>query len=362
MEAAASRFGLLRAEAARAAAEQAERRAAEHPQDRELAARARVAQEAASAAEERNARRSEAGLKGEIKVAPAEPEAIYQPRKDGVRCAAYKPSVLVERSASGGEVGAVKIQLIVGQGVHPSSEPALFHTLLAQHLKSFGCDPTTVLADAGYASLKIFADCCERNLDLLCPSGRARGAADWAKRGSQGRFGKPAFAYDPQHDVYRCPAGGELLPEQRLNTDRAGRSYRRYWGVACSDCALRTQCTNSQSARMLKRYTNEEFKEGMLEVMLQPRARARYRARGAIVERVFAEIRERQGLKRFHRRGLFAVRAEFALHCIAFNLKQTTAGLRLTLIFGFYARLNGPPALQYRQFVVLIAQPDRPSY
>ena len=100
----------------------------------------------------------------------------------------------------------------------------------------------------------------------------------------------------------------------------------------------------------------------MIEVMTQPRARARYRARGAIVERIFAEIRERQGLKRFHRRGLFAVRAEFALHCIAFNLKQAAAGLRLTLIFGFYVRLNGPRGLQYRQLVMLILQATAPSY
>ncbi len=354
IEAASSRFGLLRAEAAQAAAEQAARTAAENPDNAQLAEQVEVAQQATDAAEERNARRRAAGLKGEIKVAPGEPEAVYQPRKDGVRCAAYKPSVLVTQSEFAGESGPARIELIAGQGVHPSSEPALFNGLLAQHLTGFGCDPTTVLADAGYASLTIFTDCCERNLDLLCPSGRAGHDGDWAKRGNRGRFGKQAFAYDPALDLYRCPAGRQLLPEQRRNTDRGGRSYTRYKGVACQDCALRAQCTKSPSARTLKRYTNEEFKEGMIEVMAQPGARSRYRARGAIVERVFAELRERQGLKRFHRRGLFAVRAEFALHCIAFNLKQAAACLRLTLIFGFYARCNGPRGFRYRHLVVLM--------
>jgi transposase len=361
IEAAASRFGLLRAEAARAAAEQAQRRAAADPQDATLAQKAQVTQAAARVAEARNARRSEAGLKGEIKVAPAEPEAVYQPRKDGVRCAAYKPSVLVEQSQTEGEEGTVKIQLIVGQGVHPSSEPALFNPLLAQHLRGFGCDPATVLADAGYASLKIFADCYERNLDLLCPSGRTRSDEAWAKRGNHGKFGKPAFAYDPVRDLYRCPAGREVVREQRYNTDRGGRSYARYKGVACATAPC-APSTKAKGARTLKRYTDEEFKEGMLAVMTQPRARARYRARGAIVERIFAEIRERQGLKRFHRRGLFAVRAEFALHCIAFNLKQAAAGLRLTLIFGIYARLNGSPGLQYCQLVAIIVRPTASPY
>lgn len=361
IEAASSRFGLLRAEAARAAAEQAQRTAADNPQDAELAQKAGLAQQAANAAQERNARRSEAGLQRGIKVAPLEPEAVFQPRKDEVRCAAYKPSVLVEQSVRESESGPVKIQLIAGQGVHPSSERALFDRLLDQHHAAYGCDPSTVLVDAGYVSLKIFAGAYERNLDLLCPSGRARGKDDWTKQGNSGKFSKHAFSYDPVHDLYRCPAGRELLPEQRHNTDRAGRPYARYQGVACQDCPLRARCTNSKRARTLKRYTNEEFKEGMIEVMAQPRARARYRLRSAIVERVFAEIRERQGLKRFHRRGLPAVGAEFALHCIAFNLKQAAACLRLILV-GFCGHVNGACGPRYRRFAVLIVLSTHQSH
>lgn len=286
-------------------------------------------------------------------MAPAEPEAVYQPRKDGVRCAAYKPSVLVEQGECEGELGPAKIQLIAGQGVHPSSEPALFNPLLDQHQRAFGCDPLTVLTDAGLASLQIFADSCERGLDLLCPTGRARGDEDWAKQGNKGKFSKQAFVYDPLHDRYRCPAGRELFPARRQHADRDGRPYRFYRTETCQDCALRAQCTDSKSARSLKRYTNEEFKEGMIEVMAQPKARAKYRLRGAIVERIFAELRERQGLKRFHRRGLLAVRAEFALHCIAFNLKQAAACLRLTLL-GFSVRVNGPCGPQNRHCLVVI--------
>ena len=60
----------------------------------------------------------------------------------------------------------------------------------------------------------------------------------------------------------------------------------------------------------------------MAELLAHSRARARYRRRKAIVEPCFAELRERQGLKRFHRRGLNSVRAESALHYMAFNLKR----------------------------------------
>ena len=55
-----------------------------------------------------------------------------------------------------------------------------------------------------------------------------------------------------------------------------------------------------------------------------------------VVEPVFAELRERQGLTRFRRRGLAGVRLEFALHCTAYNLKRT---LRQTAPFSAFFTL-----------------------
>jgi Transposase DDE domain len=59
----------------------------------------------------------------------------------------------------------------------------------------------------------------------------------------------------------------------------------------------------------------------MQEVMAQPGAKRQYRKRKEIVERIFAELGWRQGLKRFRRRGRLGSALEFSLHCIAHNLK-----------------------------------------
>ena len=75
----------------------------------------------------------------------------------------------------------------------------------------------------------------------------------------------------------------------------------------------------------------------MAQVMAQPGARRAYGRRRAMVEPVFAELRQRQGLTRFLRRGLAGVRLEFALHCLAYNLKRALslerASLRLFTAF-----------------------------
>ena len=157
----------------------------------------------------------------------------------------------------------------------------------------------------------------------MCCAHRAR---RWAtttgeKRGRKGLFAKSAFAYDEARDAYGCP-GGQWLTSTDRGRDGQGREYRRYRTAACAQCPLRGRCTGSAQGRSVKRYAGEEYREATALVLQQPRARAVYGRRMVIAERVHAELRERLGLRRFHRRGLGAVRAEFALYCIAFNLRR----------------------------------------
>jgi len=56
--------------------------------------------------------------------------------------------------------------------------------------------------------------------------------------------------------------------------------------------------------------------------MRTEQAKARMRLRAAVVEPVFAILREHLGLRRFLRRGLENARAEWHLLCAAYNLKK----------------------------------------
>ena len=147
------------------------------------------------------------------------------------------------------------------------------------------------------------------------------GAADVATAAPTDRRSKAAFRYDAAADAYVCPAGDLLRPRGRAR-DRHGATYQRYATPACATCAQRAACTTAAGGRTLRRYDGDELKEAMAAVLAQPAARRRYRQRQAIVEPIFAALRDRQGLVRFHRRGLPKVRAEFALHCLAYNLRQ----------------------------------------
>jgi hypothetical protein len=311
VESAASRWKLLQAEAAALAAAEASRASGAEPDNTALQQTAQTAEEVARVAEQRCATRAQQGKPTDtVVVACSDPDAVVQPRKDKVKRPAYKASTLMHEAG-----------VIIGQYVDPSSEPAAVKPLLEQHHEVFAQLPPTLLIDAGYHHGPLLGDLAEQAIDVLCPSGKAMGDDDWEKQGSKGLFAKNQFRYDDQRDAYVCPANA-LLSYADQGKDARGHRYRRYRTAACAHCPVRAQCTTGKHGRSIKRYAGDEYKEAMALVLMQPRAREVYRQRMPIAETVHAELRERFGLRRFHRRGLSAVRAEFGLYCIAFNLKK----------------------------------------
>jgi transposase len=347
IEAVASRYRTLQREAAQLAAQKALEQAAACPQDEELAAKAEQAVEVATVVEDRAVNRK---LKGrdpnKASVAPGELEAVVQPRKDGAVRPAYRPCVLVHEEG-----------LIVAQAVEPSSELVALETMLGQHREIFAGDPTTMLLDGGFCTVGVLRDAVERNVDVLCPSGKALGEESWQKAGAKGRYGKKDFVYDEQRNAYRCPAG-EWLTQKRQGHEKTGYRYQLYSTTACRQCSIRQSCTKSRTGRTIKRYEGEIYKEAMALVLSQPRARAQYARRRTLGERPFAELRFRQGLFRFHRRGLAGAAVDFALHCIAFDLKWALG--RQSVLFLFVvvlrqaARRDGNPSV-----AIIIALPQQ---
>jgi hypothetical protein len=253
----------------------------------------------------REQEREAAGKPGNPVVSPEDPEAVLQPKKnsDDFRLA-MKPVIAAHPSG-----------LIVGQTVTPSSETAAVPKLLEQHEQIFGVQPQRVLADAGFVSLLGFF--FAKGIEPLIPSGR-----DIGQRSSRnGLFAKSAFAWDDEAKSYRCPAQKLMSGGKKVRLDDRGRAHRLFEGVGCADCPLLSKCTQGKSKRRsIKRYEADELKEAMALVLSQPSAQRAYRRRAAIVEPVFARLRQ-NGLTRFRRRGTRRARLEFALACVAHNFQ-----------------------------------------
>lgn len=133
-------------------------------------------------------------------------------------------------------------------------------------------------------------------------------------------FGKNAFVYDPEKDVYVCPQGEELRRYTLVNGDRVVK-YKAD-PAACNTCPLKDDCTTSSKGRLVSR----SFDEGYLEVvrayhLTEPYKKA-MRKRKVWVEPMFAEAKCWHGLRRFRLRGLERVNIEALLTAAGQNIKR----------------------------------------
>ena len=167
------------------------------------------------------------------------------------------------------------------------------------------------VADRGYFNGEEIVACDQAGITVTLPKPMTSGAK------SEGRFGKQDFAYLPEDDVYRCPAG-ERLRYYYTNVEN-GLKLRRYWTNACRTCALKTRCTPAVQRR-ITRWEHEHVLEAVQRRLDEdPRA---MRRRRETVEHPFGTIKARMGATHFLVKTLPRVAAEMALHVLAYNLTR----------------------------------------
>ena len=171
-----------------------------------------------------------------------------------------------------------------------------------------------VVADAGYHEAVQLETCEKAGIETYLPApGTTRGRS----KSGQSVYPKDKFSYDPARDVYRCPAGHELPRGNQCIVKGKTKHYYYNW-KACQGCALRSQCTTG-SYRRIARVANESVVERQAQrSALKPKLLAK---RKTIVEHVFGTLRN-WGHDCFLMRGLAAVRAEFSLSALTYNLRR----------------------------------------
>lgn len=259
-----------------------------------------------------------------LSISPTEPEAMVQRLKRGKGLAAsYKPSVLANES-----------RIVTAMDVDPSSETKVIAAMLDQNARVVEEQAEELLLDAGYFDDGVIAATLARDVSLLCPDGQTPGTGKAGKV-----FPKSRFHYDSFSDTYHCPEGAVLHLVKKNAATANTREHQLYATDACKNCANRSACTTT-AKRRIKRFPEDEQRDALRLVMQQKKVRAVFTKRQAMVEPVFSHLRGQQGLHRFRRRGLRAVKREFALHVLAYNLARAVALLR-ALFFDQKASLSG---------------------
>jgi transposase len=129
------------------------------------------------------------------------------------------------------------------------NEGHLLADLVEQHTGNTQSQGEVVVADSQYGTINNYLACHDRGLKAHIPP-----CKDGQNR--NGTFSEEAFTYDPEDDVYLCPAG------QRLQRGRYDPHYETFHyrgqGKICRACSLRDQCTDSKRGRTLRRHLRHE--------------------------------------------------------------------------------------------------------
>lgn len=174
-----------------------------------------------------------------------------------------------------------------------------------------GVEQLDVVADRGYFSSEQIRASEQAGVTVTLP----KPLTSQAK--AAGRYGKQDFAYIPDQNTYRCPAG-ETLTYRYTNVE-AGLTVSRYWTSACPRCPLKARCTPAPERRVT-RWEHEHILEAMQQRLdANPNA---MRVRRQTDEHPFGTLKARMGASHFLMKTKRHVSTEMALHVLAYNLTR----------------------------------------
>ncbi len=195
------------------------------------------------------------------------------------------------------------------------NEAHLMISLLEKHKMTTGVTADTVVADSKYGTIDNFIACHDRGIQAHAPDLREASVKRVKKLDI---FNADQFQYNPERDIYHCPAGNELKPKS-LHKNRQGMDYAAPKKV-CAACQLRNQCTRNKSGRTLKRHLRQSALDTMREASRSPKAKRDIKTRQHLMERSFARG-TRYSFDRARWRGLWRMRIQEYLTCAIQNIQ-----------------------------------------
>jgi transposase len=174
----------------------------------------------------------------------------------------------------------------------------------------------TTIADSGYHTAEGLGGADERNAHVVVAS-----KIDVRRVGP---YHTTRFQYDPERDQVQCPRG-EWLDRERVRRHKDKPYPVTTYRCHVTNCPVRNACTKDRKGRVIEISPHHDAVLRNQRRLQQPETRKLMRQRSAIVERIFAEIKQTLGFRRWTIAGRAKVAAQWAMICTAMNLRRMIA-------------------------------------
>jgi transposase len=247
-------------------------------------------------------------------IARSDPAAQWTGAHKGHAFFAYATNYLIDTDH------AVIVDVEATRAIR-QAEVGASRTMLERTEVRFGLKPTYLVADTAYGSADNLAWLVkQKQITPHIP------VFDHSTR-TDGTFSRSDFTFDPEADLYTCPAGKELVQFRRAYaTPRTGvhaDGMRRYGASKkdCDICDLKARCCPNMAARRIPRDVDEDSRDVARALVGTPEYEAACRRRKK-VEMLFAHLKRILRLGRLRLRGPCGAKDEFLLAATAQNLRR----------------------------------------
>jgi len=190
--------------------------------------------------------------------------------------------------------------------------------------EQLGQKPSRMIVDAGYINTSNLEETADQEVDLIGPElpiddrveRNAKQSLELA--GIAAEFGQQYFVVIDGGKALQCPAGKRLERTQKRNNCVVYRAS----GQDCCACANVERCCPKSKARTVKLRNGKTALQAHQERMRSEEAKAIYAQRGEVVEFLFAWMKEKSNLRKFHVRGLIKAGLEALWVVLTYNIQQ----------------------------------------
>jgi len=177
--------------------------------------------------------------------------------------------------------------------------------------------PAAIAVDSGYKTPYICKHLFDAEIRPVMPYTRPKT--------KDGFFKKYDYVYDEHYDCYICP-NEQMLAYELTNKE----GYRMYKSNAekCRECPFIKQCTESKEfTKRVSRHIWADYVEEADHLRHTVENKEIYSKRKETIERVFADMKEKHGLRWTTLRGIKKVSMQSMLVFAAMNLKKMATWL-----------------------------------
>lgn len=180
--------------------------------------------------------------------------------------------------------------------------------------------PLVTLADSGYATAEQLSDASGKEYKVLLNLTEKSNISTGPRKDEP--YHASNFNYDENKDVMICPESKELKFFEIDSSKNKRNKIRKYKCKDFAECPHRWECSKSKTGRVVK--LNPFYKIILEQIKFQEDEgnKEKLKRRKALIEPIFALIKEIDGFRRFTFTGKEKAKTQWSMICTTVNLRK----------------------------------------